>query len=172
MTPDAHAAFTTALLARLTADAEVLGLVMLGSSSGLPPAADAFSDHDFFVVTRAGAQERLRTDLRWLPDATDLVLQLRETAHGVKAMYAHGHLLEFAVFDLDELALARVNRYRVLLDRADVTARIEAVRVATRAATSAPPDLAWHAGQFLTELAVAAARAARGEHLSGHQLTW
>ena len=44
----------------------------------------------------------------------------RETAHGLKVLYDDGHLLELAVFDAAELALARVNRYRVLLDRADV----------------------------------------------------
>lgn len=67
MTPDAHAAFTSALVAALGADPDVLGLVLLGSSSGLPPVPDAYSDHDFFVVTRAGAQERFRTTFAWLP---------------------------------------------------------------------------------------------------------
>jgi len=168
MTPEAHAAFIATLLDRLAAEPDVLGLVLLGSSSGQAPAPDAFSDHDFFVVTQAGRQERLRNELGWLPDEADLVLRLRETAHGVKAMYASGHLLEFAVFDLDELAVARVNRYRVALDRADVAARMAAVHHATRAATSAPVDPTWHAGQLLTALAVSAGRAARGERLSGH----
>src|SRR3954452_659408 len=53
MTPDAHAAFTTALLKRLDGDPDVLGLVLLGSSSGEPPGADDFSDHDLFIVTRS-----------------------------------------------------------------------------------------------------------------------
>src|SRR5215468_6331939 len=78
MTPEAHAAFAAALLKRLEADPDVLGLVFLGSSSGEPPAPDAFSDHDLFVVTRPGAQERFRTDLSWLPNAADLVLSFRE----------------------------------------------------------------------------------------------
>ena len=55
MTPEAHAAFVAALLKRLDHDPDVLGLVLLGSSSGEPPAPDAFSDHDLFVVTRPGA---------------------------------------------------------------------------------------------------------------------
>jgi hypothetical protein len=37
MTPDAHAAFTAALVATLTAGPDVVGVVLLGSSSGLPP---------------------------------------------------------------------------------------------------------------------------------------
>ena len=74
MTPEAHAAFTAALLAGVGEEADVIGLVMLGSGSGIPPGPDAFSDHDFFVVTRPGAQERFRTDLGWLPDADQVAL--------------------------------------------------------------------------------------------------
>lgn len=169
MTPEAHAAFTAALVSALAADPEVVGVVLLGSSSGLPPPPDAFSDHDFFVVTRPGAQERFRTTLGWLPDAAAIALAFRETAHGVKVLYAGGHLVEFAAFDLDELAVARVNRYRVALDRADVAVRMERVHAASSAEAAAAPDLGWLAGQFLTALVVGTARDARGERLSGHQ---
>ena len=168
MTPEAHVAFTAALVSALATDPDVVGAVLLGSSSGLPPLPDPFSDHDFFVVTRPGVQERFRTTLGWLPDAAAIALTFRETAHGVKVLYAGGHLVEFAVFDLDELAVARVNRYRVALDRADVAARMERVRAATSAEASAVPDLGWHAGQFLTALVVGTGRDARGERLSGH----
>ncbi|MGZ6132921.1 MAG: hypothetical protein ACXWK9_00600 [Myxococcaceae bacterium] len=168
MTPEAHAAFITALLKRLDGDPDVLGLVLLGSSSGEPPGADAFSDHDLFVVTRSGAQERFRNDLAWLPNAADLVLTFRETAHGVRALDRNGHLVELAAFDLDELSLARVNRYSVPLDKADVRARMERVHRATAAQTATPPDPRWLAGQFLVELVVGAARYGRGERLSGH----
>jgi lincosamide nucleotidyltransferase B/F len=168
MTPEAHAAFTAALLNRLDPDPDVLGVVLLGSSSGEPPAPDAFSDHDLFVVTRPGAQERFRTDLSWLPNAADLVLSFRETAHGVRALDRTGHLVEFAAFDLDELSLARVNRYSVPLDRADVRARMARVRQETAARTAAPPDARWLAGQFLVELLVGASRYGRGERISAH----
>jgi hypothetical protein len=165
-----YAAFTDRLLARLADDPEVLGLVALGSMSGAPPLPDAFSDHDFFVVVEEGAQERYRTDLSWLPGAPDLAFSYRETAHGLKALWADGHLAEFAVFSLEELALARVNRYRVLLDRADVAARMARVldETATRARNDAP-DERWSAGMFLGALVVGSGRWARGERLSGHQ---
>jgi hypothetical protein len=130
---------------------------------------DGFSDHDFFVVTRSGAQERYRTERAWLPDAADIALAFRETAHGVKVLYAGGHLAEFAAFDLDELALARVNRYRVAFDRADIAVRMERIRAASAAEAGAAPDLTWRVGQFLTGLVVGTYRDARGEHLSGHQ---
>jgi len=168
MTPEAHAAFVAALLKRLDPDPDVLGLVLLGSSSGEPPAPDAFSDHDLFVVTRSGAQERFRTDLSWLPNAPDLVLSFRETAHGVRALDRTGHLVELAVFDLDELSLARVNRYSVALDRADVRARMAKVQQETAARTAVGPDADWLAGQFLMELVVGAGRYGRGERISAH----
>ena len=76
--------------------------------------------------------------------------------------------MEFAVFDLDELSLARVNRWSVPLDKADVRARMERVQQATVAQTSAPSDPHWLAGQFLIELVLGAGRYRRGERLSGH----
>jgi hypothetical protein len=172
MTPEDHRDFTEAVRARLAEDPDVLGLVGLGSTSGLPPGPDPFSDHDFFVVTRPGAQERFRRDLGWLPATAGPVASFfRETAHGVKALLESGHLVEFAAFDPDELALARVNRYAVLLDRGDVAARLGRVREATVAGLSSQrTDQDWHAGQFLTALVIGASRAARGETLSGHQL--
>lgn len=172
MTPSEHLAFTMAIRATLEPDPDVLGLVGLGSTSGLPPGPDAFSDHDLFVVTRPGVQQRYRDGLGWLPaSAGPVALAFRETAHGVKVLLGSGHLVEFAVFDPDELGLARVNRYAVLLDRAGLTARLARVREATVTATAAPPpDLAWQAGQLLTNLVAGAGRAARGERLSGHQL--
>lgn len=172
MDPAAFQAYTDRLVARVEAEADVLGLVALGSTSGLPPGPDAFSDHDLFLVVRPGAQERYRARLDWLPDAGELALAFRETAHGVKALYASGHLVELAVFDPDELALARVDRCRVLLDRGGVAARLERVRRATAAelAGRTPPDEGWRAGQLLTALVVGAGRAARGEALSGQGL--
>lgn len=169
MDPAAYARFTAALERRLSAEPDVVGLVALGSMSGEPPGPDAWSDHDFFVVTRPGAQERLRADPAWLPDAARIVLWHRETPHGLKAIWDDGHLAELAVFDPDELALARVNRFRVLLDRGDVAVRMAAVRKATEERRAAEaPDPRWLGGQLLGELLVGAGRAARGERTSGH----
>jgi len=157
--------FTQELRRRLEPDPRVLGLVALGSMSGEPPEPDEWSDHDFFVVTRPGEQERMRSEVSWLPRADEIVLAFRETAHGVKALYRDAHLLEFAVFDPDELGLARVNRYRVLFDRADIEARMGALRDRT-ARELRPPDARWLQGQFLTGLLIAADRHRRGERIS------
>lgn len=167
----AYQAFTETLVARLAAEPDVLGVVALGSTSGEPPAADAWSDHDFFVVARPGAEERLRGEAGWLPSPERIVLRHRETAHGLKVIWDDGHLAELAVFTPGELALARVNRYRVLLDRADVAERMRAVQAATVARLAEEGfDARWETGQLLGALLVGALRAARGERASGDHL--
>lgn len=158
----AYAAFTTALSRRLSSEERVVGLVALGSMSGEGPAPDEHSDHDFFVVTAPGAQEALREDLSWLPGARNAVLVHRETEHGLKVVLADGHLLELAVFDLEELRVARANRYAVLLDRGGVAARMREVAAKP---VEAPSDR-WLSGQLLGNLLVGGGRAARGELLS------
>lgn len=178
MRPSDYRAFTDRLLARLAGEREVLGLVALGSMSGEGPFPDEWSDHDFFVVVRPGAQERFRGRLDWLPEPGEVAFSFRETAHGLKVILRSGHLLEFAVFNPEDLRLARVNRYRVLLDRERIGERMVEVRAETerqvrgeverRASGEAPGD-AWLMGQLLADLLIAAARARRGERLAGRQ---
>src|SRR3954449_2304508 len=103
MDAQAYEQFTRRLLDNLTADERVLGLVALGSMAARDYIPDAWSDHDFFMITKPRDQESFRTDLSWLPDAEQVAFYFRETAHGLKAIYADGHLIEFAVFDLAEL---------------------------------------------------------------------
>lgn len=171
MEAEAYEDLTRRLTERLAADGRVLGLVALGSMAARDTKPDRWSDHDFFVVVRTGEQESFRTDLSWVPDAEDLVLAYRETAHGLKALYGNGHLLEFAVFDPEELHLAKVNRYRVLFDRGGIADAMARVRQETVAAISAPGmGDSERFGQFLANLLVAGARAARGECLSARQL--
>jgi hypothetical protein len=162
--------FTERLRDGLAADERVLGLVALGSMAAQDTRPDRWSDHDFFVIVHEGHQEAFRSDLTWLPDAGDLVLSYRETAHGLKTLYENGHLLEFAVFDFRELRLAKVNRYRVLLDRGGVADAMAEIRAASEewVSTSGMGDFE-RFGQFLANLLVGAGRSARGEGLSGRQ---
>lgn len=156
--------FTARLLAQAQRDDQVLGLVAMGSMAA-PQRRDRWSDHDFAWIVRTGSQEGYRQHLDWLPDADQIVLTLRETEHGLKVFYANGHLIEFAVFDLEELGRARANDYAVLLDRADITARMQQVL----AATEPPPlDLAHELAHVLSLIQVGTGRYARGEQLSGH----
>ena len=171
MDAQAYDAFTAALQGSLAGRPDVLGLVALGSMAGRDYQPDEFSDHDFFVVAAPPSAEPLREDLSWLPARDRVLLSFRETAHGLKVLYDDGHLLELAVFAPDELALASVNRYRVLLDRADVATRMEAVARATAEASAAgaPTDDAL-LGLFLSALLVGVGRHLRGERASGRNL--
>lgn len=163
---DLYRSFTQRLRARLEPDVRVLGLVALGSMAELGRTPDAWSDHDFFVITVAGVQESFRQDLSWLPDSERIVLKLRETAHGLKVLYDDGHLLEFAIFDEAELHLARVNDYRVLFDRAHIESDLGHLRTKS-AAEAATIDVERSFALFLSALLVGAGRTARGEVLSG-----
>ncbi|HEX6100944.1 MAG TPA: hypothetical protein VF432_31795 [Thermoanaerobaculia bacterium] len=150
-------AFTEQLAATLTADPRVLGVVALGSMAERGRKPDRYSDHDFFVI--AEDAESLRGTTAWLPHPERIALWFRETPHGCKAVYDDGHLVEYAVFTPDELQLARVNDYRVLLDRE----RIEDRMAAIAARVDAPPDRAWLEGMFLSHVLVGSQRAQRGE---------
>jgi hypothetical protein len=163
MEPADYHAWTRALRDALGGDDRVVGLVAVGSMADRDYGPDRYSDHDFFVVSTPGGQEALRRDLSWLPAGRPVALTLRETEHGLKVVYDDGHLLEFAVFDLEELGLARVNRYRVLLDRGGVTERMAEV-----ARERVAPETIEHAfGMLVTNVLVGAGRHARGEALSG-----
>lgn len=158
----AYRAFTAELLRLAEADDRVAGLVAVGSMADADYAPDEWSDHDFFLIACDGRQEELRADPSWLPRAGDVVLSFRETEHGLKVVYADGHMLEFAVFALDELDLASIDRYRVILDRGGVEERCAAVRGRPRDGR----DDGYLFGMTVTAALVAAGRARRGETLS------
>lgn len=168
MTPENYQKFMDILKQQLEAYDRVLGLIAVGSMAGQDYEPDEWSDHDFFVIVRSGEQESFRNNFNWLPFNEQIVFSYRETAHGVKVLYKDGHLLEFAIFDLQELYLARVNRYRVLLDRSNMNDHLNKIRQTTLNETSR--DEVWLIGQFLTNLLVGVMRHRRGEQLSGHYL--
>lgn len=147
----------------MSADERVLGLVAVGSMAAVDYVPDEWSDHDFLVITPRDGQETLRRDLSWLPRAPEITLSFRETAHGLKVLYADGHLLEFAVFDHDELEVAAVDRYRVLLDRGGVEARLREMAGRRREM----PTEEFLFGMFVTAVQVGVGRTRRGEALSG-----
>jgi hypothetical protein len=161
-------AFTEQLTANLKAYPRVLGLVALGSMAQTRRQPDAWSDHDFFVVTQTGTQEAFRQDVSWLPDMANIVLNVRETAHGLKIIYQNAHVLEFAVFDEQELHLAKVNDYRVLFDHANISAQMAQIAAASTQESSAY-DATRSFALFLSQLLIGAGRAARGETISAHQ---
>lgn len=163
MTPEQYHAFTEALHANLDADPNVIGLIYAGSTAGKGRTPDAFSDHDFLVVTLPGLQEAYRTNLTWLPNYESIALAVRETDHGLKVLYQDGHLLEFAIFDREEISHAKLNDYAVAIDRADFT---EMMARLSQQTAEHQPKLKRDMGMVPCLLLVGAGRAGRGEVLS------
>ena len=160
--------FTATLLRTLEVDPAVLGLVALGTMAE-PTWRDAWSDHDFWVVTQPGRQERLLDDLDWLPNSDAILVRARHGSRHYSVMYRSGHRAEFAVFDQEEAATGTVTVYRVLFDRADVA------EVVTRALEHGRPQ-SWSEARgvfvfdnFLVLLCTAVARWRRGEQLSARR---
>lgn len=170
MNSEQYGAFTNILRQNLEADRRVVGLVALGSMAQQDYQPDRWSDHDFFVIVESGQQEDFRQNLRWLPASDEIVLAFRETDHGLKVLYQNGHLLEFAVFDTKELYLAKVNRYRVLLDRGEIAQHLEALKAASTENMSNSDEDDFKAfGIFITNMLVGIGRYNRGEKFSGYQ---
>jgi hypothetical protein len=166
-----HQRFTDDLVARLRADDRVTGLVALGSMAATERAPDEWSDHDFWVVTVDGAADAVRAETDWLPRPDDVVVTFAESAHGRSAIYADGHLVEYAVFDDHDVEIARANVYRILLDDCDLESRMAAMVVRTTAEREADdPTGSDRFGQFLAQLTIGVGRHGRGELLSAHEL--
>ena len=166
----AYNQFTEQLRQKLDEDPRVIGLIALGSMAQQDYQPDEWSDHDFFVITIPGVQEDMRQDLSWLPNPSSLLFHFRETDHGLKALYPNGHLIEFAVFSENELQVARLNRYRVLLDKATLAATFSELALATSdfvEQSRTPPERRFT--ELIMNLFVGAGRLARGERLSGDQ---
>jgi lincosamide nucleotidyltransferase len=161
---EAYRQLTENLKSNLDKDERVLALIALGSMAETSRIPDNWSDHDFFVITQTGEQENFRTDLAWLPAHDQIILSIRETAHGLKVLYNNGHLLEFAVFDTAELQVARVNDYRILFDKAEISPMLISLVRDELPTVNMHKELS----MVLALLLVGAGRYARGEKLSAH----
>ena len=160
--------FTQQLVANLVDHPQVLGLVAAGSMANQDYKPDEWSDHDFFLIVEPGAQPKFKADLSWLPFNKQVVLTFKETAHGMKVLYRFEHLLEFAIFEPDEVKEAKVNRYEILIDKTDFTTLFERLREETAVSVQTnPPTDHSLLGQFLANLFVGIGRYARGEQISG-----
>lgn len=160
-----YLAYSEALAALATEHPDVLGLVLVGSAADTAR-VDEWSDHDFFLVVKVGSGERLRKDLSWLPNYETISIAARETAHGLKVVYPNGHVVEFAVFEDPELELASANYWSVPVDKANITARVQAIEART-AGAAFEEDKEW--GLFLALILIAVGRARRGEVLIAGQ---
>lgn len=165
MQPTAYQRFIDHLVAQAQREAEIVGVVLLGSTAGRKREPDSFSDHDVWVVTVDGAAAALRDDSSWLPDPERIVGHFYETQHGRSVVYDDGHLLELAVFDDGELEVAAANDYRVVYDSGRIEERMVAIAERTKQQHhSQSSEVA--AGAFVTHVIIGLGRYGRGELLS------
>jgi lincosamide nucleotidyltransferase len=160
--------YTEQLRAALESNSEVVGLVTLGTTAD-SNFRDEWSDHDFWVITKAGAQDSLVQDLSWLPEAADIAITVEHAPSGRTVIYRNRHKVEFAVFDVNEAREGKIQRYRILIDRDQIADLIESIHQQTlnqaQAAKARPRAL-----QNLCVLVWSACeRYCRGEMLSARQ---
>jgi hypothetical protein len=157
------AKYTEDLIDKCRVTPSVIGLVLVGSVADTAR-VDEWSDHDFFVITESGAQESLRLDLSWLPDSENIAFSFRETAHGLKVLYRSGGLLEFAVFDVEELRACAVNHNLLAFGTPEVAQAL--ATAANRTADIPLGDSLRDFRLFLSLLVIGVGRARRGELLT------
>src|SRR5262245_52099496 len=126
----AYEQFTRTLVERLSADERVLGLIALGSMAD-PSRRDEWSDHDFWVITGTGAQQFFLTDLSWLPNASEIILEFRQGDQYQTVLYRDGHSVEFAVFDREQMTYGKTIQYAVLLDKAGLAPDLSRIQEQT-----------------------------------------
>ncbi len=158
--------YSARLTANAVADDDVLGLVLVGSAAETFR-VDEWSDHDFFWVVKNGLGEKYRQDLSWIPDIESAVLHPRETDHGLKVVFDDGRVLEFAVFEDQELENAALNAYDLAVDKTNLAERCAAFA----AKAKARPEFDWpkEFELFVSLILIGAGRARRGEVLVAGQ---
>ena len=148
----------------------LFGLVLLGSASAdAADRRDEWSDHDFFALIEPGRGADVRPDLSWLPGQDRIVLTAREGEIGFVAVYEDGHVFEFAVAEVDELADAVAGDATVVIDDAEgsVAGLIERARAKAAASDRFAPEN--DARLMLVKLLIGVGRVRRGEVLNGGQ---
>jgi lincosamide nucleotidyltransferase B/F len=163
-----YQSFLKKLIATLEADPLVHGLIALGSTAE-PASRDRWSDHDFWIITSAGAQSRYLDTFSWLPQADDILLTVRHGLSYRVALYGNGHKVEYAVFDPQEAVSGKIERFQALIDRRAIGELAESIRLQThqeRAASVARPE---RLENLCVLLVTACERWERGERLSAQR---
>jgi len=161
---DYHA-YTQSLVDLAQADERIEGLIMLGSSAGTHHQPDRWSDHDFWLVVKDGTEDDYHADLSWIPQIERKVLAFRETRHGWKILFDDGHVLEYAIFPLNELYMARFHHIKLLVDKTDIAERLDKMK-ASQDEEHEPSDPLKHVQFLLSLLVIGMGRYHRGEQVS------
>ncbi len=152
----------------LAARGDAIALIGLGSVGADLDRLDDHSDLDFFVVVEARALRRYLDSIDWLEELSPVAFSFPNTVAGRKVLFADGLYAEYAVFTLEGLDACASPAGRIVWQRADAPAGLEAPR---RVPGPSPHDsVEWQANEALTNLYVGLHRHARGETLSATRL--
>lgn len=162
MRRDEFEAFSDRLLASVSDRPDVIGLVFMGSAADRSR-ADEWSDHDFALVVQPGLQDEFKRNLDWLPEHERIAVAAPEHEGGRKVIYDTGHVLEFGVASVDDLALWQGKTALVVLDRGEVGQAIDAMisRQSPRESVDAEQEILL----FIAVLLIGVGRHRRGEKL-------
>ncbi len=163
--------FPTRLLQRLdaigrsvAAEPDALALIGMGSVGLELDRLDDYSDLDFFVIVKDGAQAAFLDDLAWLERVAPVAYRFRNNHDAIKLLFADGIFCEFAVLSDRELPTIPFAEGRIVWKRPEV-----AETIARPQKPLPSPDgrtEAWLLGEALTNLYVGLARHHRGEKLT------
>ncbi len=167
MEPKTLLARLQAIGERLSARADALGLLGLGSVGRERDRLDAHSDLDFFVIVRPGAKSGYLASLDWLA-VRPLVWHFQNTADGHKALMDDGVFCEFAIFEPAELEAIPYAPGAWVWRRDELDERLALPRRSAPAAGAI--DVDWQVNEALSNLIIGLHRLARGERLAAMRM--
>ncbi len=152
----------------LAAEPDALALIGLGSVGLELDRLDDYSDLDFFVIVKDGAQASFLDDLAWLQRVAPVAYHFRNNHDAIKLLFADGIFCEFAVLsdrDLPDIPFAEGRVVWKQPEVAETIARPQKPLPSPDARTEA-----WLLGEALTNLYVGLGRYHRGEKLAAARL--
>ena len=165
MDAPAYEQYVEELRSRLLAQPQVKGLMFVGSTAD-PGIRDAWSDHNFWVITEPGAQAQFLDSISWLPDSDQIILSARHGAIYRTVLYGNQHKIDYAVVDEHELAAGTFERFQVIFDRGEVLSHAQSGFDKTRKDRIEVLRHAFTLQGFGILVWTAYGRAVRGEFLS------
>jgi hypothetical protein len=154
--------------AALARRGDAIALIGLGSVGADLDRLDDHSDLDFFVIAEDDARQGYLDSIDWLEELSPVAFSFPNTVDGRKVLFADGIYAEYAVFTLDGVAACASPTGRIVWQRADALAGLDAPR-----RTPLPwryDNVEWQVNEALTNLYVGLHRDARGETLSATRL--
>jgi lincosamide nucleotidyltransferase len=139
---------------------EVLAFLGLGSMHDVSR-LDEYSDIDFFMVVEKGYKNKYLSQVTWL-EVAPIVFWYQETTDGLKVIYDDGILLEFAVFEVEELQYIPYQEGTIYYQKPSFDPNLLKPNIPL----PQKRDMTWTLNTLLSNLYVGLLREHRGEHVA------